>query len=485
MRPREQEAELWRAWMLRHALYRAPSSVADLLLNLELRLREQRGFRSRVRKRAWNHHLCHAMTACFSSPFDEALCVVMDGMGEGSSTAVYSFRAGKLARLDRPSMANLASLGHFYSQLCFAAGFDPAAGEEWKMMGLAAYGTLDAGLYRILRPALMVSEGRLSFSRGYTAAIEQVQQLRRRPAMANADMAFTAQRVFEEVLFEFLIGAHRKWGGENLIFTGGCALNSSANGKILSSTPFRVLHVPMAPGDDGNAIGAALLGWQAAHPGRVPPRFSTPYLGSELAGGTLDRLRRFGLEPCFSAETDGQLADFVADALAGGAIVGLARGRAEFGHRALGTRSILADPRSPGIRDRINASVKFREEFRPFAPSILHECGPGYFQDYAASPYMERTLTWRPGCAPPGVCHVDGTGRLQSVTESANPFLYQLISAFRHRTGMPILLNTSFNVMGRPMVHDVEDAVGVFLTSDIDLLVLDDRAFRKPPRLAG
>jgi len=235
----------------------------------------------------------------------------------------------------------------------------------------------------------------------------------------------------------------------------------------------------MAPGDDGNSIGAALLGWQAAHPDQVPPRFSTPYLGSELANSGLDRLRQFGLEPCFTAETPNRLAEFIAGELADGAIVGLARGRAEFGHRALGARSILADPRSPGIRDRINGSVKFREEFRPFAPSVLHESGSEYFQDYTYAPYMERTLKWLQGRGPSGVCHVDNTGRLQSVTEQINPFFYDLISAFRDKTGLPILLNTSFNVMGRPMVHDVEDALGVFLTSDIDLLVLNDFVFRK------
>jgi carbamoyltransferase len=483
-RPLAQEAALWRAWMLRHALYRAPSSKADLLLNLELRLREQRGFRQRLRKQAWNHHLCHAMTACFSSSFDDALCVVMDGMGEGGSTSVYRFRDGRLTRLDRPSIANLASLGHFYSQVCFAAGFDPEAGEEWKLMGLAAYGTLDEDLYRTMRAALTVGDGRLSFARGYTAMMEGLMPLRRRGPMANANVAFTAQRVFEDVMCEFLTRAYEKWGGDNLILCGGCALNSSANGKILATTPFRRLHVPMAPGDDGNSIGAALLGWQAAHPGQSPPRFSTPYLGSELADSGLNRLRQFGLEPCLTAEHPNQLAEFVADELAGGAIVGLVRGRAEFGHRALGARSILADPRSPSIRNRINASVKFREDFRPFAPSVLHECGSDYFQHYSYAPYMERALKWLPDRAPPGVNHVDNTGRLQSVTKSANPFFYDLISAFRGKTGLPIVLNTSFNVMGRPMVHDVEDAVGVFLTSDIDLLVLNDLAFRKPPRTA-
>jgi carbamoyltransferase len=480
--PVDREAALWRAWTLRHALYRAPSSATNLLLNLELRLREQRGFRQRLRKRAWNHHLCHAMTACFSSPFENALCVIVDGMGEGGSTSVYRFQDERLTRLDRPSRTNLASLGHFYSQLCFAAGFDPEAGEEWKLMGLAAYGTLDEDLYRTLRAALKVGDGRLSFSRGYAAVMERLMPLRRRGPMANANVAFTAQKVFEDVLFEFLAHAHGKWGGDNLIFSGGCALNSSANGKIPAATPFRRLHVPMAPGDDGNSIGAALLGWQAAHRGRVPPRFSTPYLGSELGEGALGRLRQFGLEPCFAAETPDQLVEFVAGELARGAIVGLVRGRAEFGHRALGGRSILADPRSPGIRDRINASVKFREDFRPLAPSVLHDCGGDYFQDYAYAPYMERTLKWLPGRAPPGVSHVDGTGRVHSVTELANPFFYSLISSFHRKTGLPILLNTSFNVMGRPLVHDVEDAVGVFLTADIDLLVLNDLAFRKPRR---
>ncbi|GAB2177048.1 carbamoyltransferase [Dongia sp. agr-C8] len=482
--PRDREAELWRAWILRHALYRAPSSQADLLLNLELRLREQRGFRQRFRKQAWNHHLCHAMTACFSSPFDDALCVIMDGMGEGGSSAVYRFQDGRLTRLDRPSVANLASLGHFFSQVTFAAGFDPEAGEEWKLMGLAAYGVLDEELYRIMRAALKVGDNRLSFARSYAAMMERLMPMRRRGPMANANLAFTAQKVFEDVLFDFLAQAHGQWGGDNLVLSGGCALNSSANGKILAATPFRRLHVPMAPGDDGNSIGAALLGWQSAHPGQMPPRFSTPYLGSELAPATLERLTQFGLRPCLTAVTPGELVDFVAGELAGGAIVGLVRGRAEFGPRALGARSILADPRSPGIRDRINAAVKFREEFRPFAPSVLHECGSDYFQDYSYAPYMERTLKWLPERAPPGVNHVDNTGRLQSVTERSNPFFHALISAFRDKTGLPILLNTSFNVMGRPMVHEVEDAVGVFLTSDIDLLVLDDLAFRKPSSTA-
>ncbi|MBL8579072.1 MAG: carbamoyltransferase [Mesorhizobium sp.] len=476
------EAALGRAWTFRHGLYKAPTSVSDLMLNLELRLREQRGFHSRIRKQGWNHHLCHAAAACLSSPFEEALCVVMDGMGEGSSTAVFSFHNGELMRLDAPRYANLASLGIFYSQICFAAGFDPLAGEEWKLMGLAAYGKLDLELYDQLKGALVVRANHLSLSRSYAATIDRLLPMRERGPEANADLAFTAQRVFEETLFEFLIEAHRRWGGENLVFTGGCALNSSANGKILASTPFRHLHIPMAPGDDGNAAGAALLAWQADHPGARAPRFSSPYLGSALRPETVVRLSEHGIAPYMKAANPDHLADLIADELANGSIVGLMQGRAEFGPRALGNRSILADPRSPSIKDRLNASVKFREKFRPFAPSILHEFGPEYFEDYAMSPYMDRTLRWLPGKAPEGVRHVDDTGRLQSVTEMGNPFFHKLISAFYDRTGLPIVLNTSFNVMGRPMVHDAEDAIGVFFTSGLDILVLGDTAFRKSTR---
>jgi carbamoyltransferase len=238
----------------------------------------------------------------------------------------------------------------------------------------------------------------------------------------------------------------------------------------------------MAPGDDGNAPGAALLAWQAANGDRRPPRFAGPYLGSKASTDTLERFARDGVTPCFEARDDDELTEFVAGRLAEGAIVGWMQGRAEFGPRALGNRSILADPRSPDVRDRLNATVKFREEFRPFAPSILHEFGPDYFHDYSPSLYMDRTLRWIAERAPPGVAHVDRTGRLQSVFEEMNPLYYKLIKAFHRLTGVPILLNTSFNVMGRPIIHDVEDALGVFLTSGIDYLSVSNKVFAKPSR---
>lgn len=477
--PANREAWLWLGWLFRHALYRAPASANELLLNLELRLQERHDFRHRLNKNTWNHHLCHAATACFSSPFDTALCVVVDGMGEGSSTAVFSFENGKITRLDAQRYTNLASLGSFYSQACFAAGFDPHAGEEWKLMGLAAYGKLDQELYHLLRPALQVKGDHFVFSKTFAERMQQILPARKNGFRQNADLAFTAQQVFEELLFELLAAIHQRWGGENLIVTGGCALNSSANGKILAHTPFKQLHVPMAPGDDGNSVGAALLSWQAANPGKTPDKFHSPYLGSKLSTSTVERFKRHGHKPDFTAKTPQQLSDHVARALAEGAIVGWVQGRAEFGHRALGNRSILADPRPADIRDRLNAAVKFREEFRPFAPSILDEYGADWFFDYTQSPYMAKTFKWRPGLAPAGVRHADDTGRLQSVSKQNNPVFHNLISAFHKITGVPILLNTSFNVMGRPIIHDIEDALGVFYTSGLDLLVLGDDVFRK------
>jgi carbamoyltransferase len=176
------------------------------------------------------------------------------------------------------------------------------------------------------------------------------------------------------------------------------------------------------------------------------------------------------------------IASEAASVLAAGRLLGWVQGRAEFGPRALGNRSILADPRDPGMKDRINRLVKFREEYRPFAPSVLEGYGEGYFLDYQDSPYMERTLHFRPEAAlrVPAVVHVDGTGRLQTVKREWNPRFWELIEAFRGLTGVPLVLNTSFNVMGKPIVHSVEDAVAVFLTTGLDVLVIEDLMLAKP-----
>ncbi len=460
-----------------------------------------------VRIRRYDHHLAHAATAAYTSPFEECVIAVVDGYGEMRSTAFYHYQNGYLKSLvgmpsnDRVAMPTLvpsynmasfslspeeASLGFFYGRLCGLCGFDPIKGEEWKVMGLASYGEYDPALYALLRPLIRVNGLRLEPGCSDSEMLRIQKQLRALarpahvPALEAANLAFTGQQVFEEIMAELLNNLYRYGLSDNLAFVGGCALNSTWNGKILEQTGFKRLHVPSAPADDGNALGSAFLAWCEDHPGkRLPPRFQTPYLGSALSSTAIENMKRFsGLT--WTSDPEG-IHERAARLLDEGKIIGWVQGRAEFGPRALGSRSILADPRPNDMKDRINARVKFREEFRPFAPSILDEFGPDYFENYQTSPYMERTLHWRPEIAEriPAVVHVDGTGRLQSVRREWCPRYYDLIQAFYRHSGIPLLLNTSFNVMDKPIIHSLEDALGTFFTTGLDALVIEDLLVEK------
>ena len=348
-------------------------------------------------------------------------------------------------------------------------------------MGLAAYGQLDQELYSLMKPMLRVEGLSLRRARDFAQRRDRLRKLRGRPAMECADLAFTGQRVFEECVMGLLGHLWQRLPCPNLVLCGGCALNSSANGKILAQTPFEQLYVPSAPADDGNALGAAWLAQRADFPDKSPRSVSlSPYLGSTVSAGDLEKLESFCPLPCIRLPRV-ELIQRTADLLAQGKLLGWFQGRAEWGPRALGNRSILADPRRAEVHERLNAEVKFRELFRPFAPSILHEAGPEYFEDYQESLYMERTLTIRPERRKeiPGVVHVDGTGRLQSVRAESNPLYHELLSEFHRRTGVPILLNTSLNVMGKPIVHSLGDALTVLMLSGLDGLVVGDRLILK------
>lgn len=418
-----------------------------------------------------------------SSPFDEAVCAVLDGFGEGSTTAFFRYEAGQVRRIAPEAKSSRAGLGFFYSRLCKACGFDPIRGEEWKVMGLAAYGEHDPELHAQLRALVRVEGLRFVPSadrhRGWDDLYRQFSDVK--DPIGTVDLAHTGQQVFCELFAELLCNLHARFPSDQLVLGGGCALNSAFTGRVLEMTPFSKVHVSSAPADDGNAVGAALLAYAEEY-GRLPAKQGSmnPYLGDRLRPDTIRNMMRFsGLEP---TATDADTAtERAAQLLADGKIVACARGRAEFGPRALGNRSILADPRRADIKAVINERVKFREAFRPFAPSILDEHGGAYFEDYQHSRYMERALRFRDEVKEriPGVVHVDGTGRLQSVTREWNPAYYALIHRFYELTDVPILLNTSFNVMGKPIVHSVEDALAVFFTSGIDALLFDDLLFEK------
>jgi carbamoyltransferase len=361
-------------------------------------------------------------------------------------------------------------------------GFGPILGEEWKVMGLAGYGSIDPHIYDLLRPMLRVRALGLQAGcsdKELSKKLDELKTLGRQdgePAEEVANLAATGQRVFDEVMTDLLVELHRRSPSDNLALCGGCALNSSYNGRLLEQTPFRRLHVPSAPADDGCALGAAFLAFIEDHPEALfPAAVTSAYLGSSVPQTALQNLKNFGGYCCVQPTVQA-LVDEVSTLLSRGRIVGWMQGRAEFGPRALGHRSILADPRLSDMKDRLNSRVKFREEFRPFAPSILDEHGEEYFDNYQTSRYMERTLRFRSEKAllVPAVVHVDGTGRLQSVRRDWAPLFYDLISAFFRKPGIPLILNTSSNVMGKPIVHSLEDALGLFLTTGVDALVVED-----------
>ncbi|WP_375465243.1 carbamoyltransferase [uncultured Methylobacterium sp.] len=433
-----------------------------------------------VRQRRFAHHLTHAAYALWGSPFSDATALVVDGMGETGAAALYRMAAGRITEVRRHR--GRGSVGFLYGLVTDLAGFDQIKGEEWKIMGLAPYGRTDPDLTALLRRLFTAEGGRLKFADDTTVRAVVAEILARRPADATetgwADLARSGQDIFCELMDVLVAEAWALAPHENLVIAGGCGLNSSYNGRVLARSGFSHLHVPSAPGDDGNAIGAAWLAYAEDHPDWTGPapqaRPLTPYLGSHVSTAPMERLaeqepraRRLGHEAVTRE---------AAEVLAAGGLVGWVQGRAEFGPRALGNRSILADPRPPGAKDALNAKVKYREAFRPFAPSILAEAGPDWFEDYADSPYMERTLVWREGVRDqvPAVVHADGTGRLQSVTRARNPAYAALIAAFSELSGVPILLNTSFNVMGKPILHTAEDAILMFYTTGLDALVVED-----------
>jgi carbamoyltransferase len=422
-----------------------------------------------------DHHLTHAAYACYTSPFNDAVCAVIDGFGEESSTAFYRFADGLLHPIE-PERLSRNSLGHFYNRLCSACGFDPDKGDQWKVMGLAATGHLEHELYEALRGSVTV-DGLELVGRD---RMRSCRVWERSDDFPKADIAHAGQVVFEEAMTTLLRNLRTLDFSENLVLTGGCALNSTYNGKILGSTGFSRLYIPSAPADDGNAIGAAFLSYLAGG-GSLPRRaWQTPYLGSVLSDTILNALARHARKGTVTRHASG-IEHAAAQALAEGKIVGWAQGAAEFGPRALGNRSILGNPTHPNTAERLRSAVKTREEFRPFAPAILHEYGSDYFRDYQESPYMERTLQYKPSAAArvAAVVHSDNTGRIQTVKREWNPRFHCVVDSFRRLTGVPLVLNTSMNISGRPIVHSIEDAIGLFHTTGLDLMFIGDCCIRK------
>jgi len=433
----------------------------------------------------FDHHLTHAATACYSSPYTEAACAVIDSFGEKGSIAFYQYKNQKLTCLYESK--GTGSLGFYYMKITELCGFDWLKGEEWKVMGLSSYGKLNLELYELLKSTISVQGFKcVHNSKNLFTSIETLQKFNRKESQSieqAADLAYTGQYFFSELMSELLQHLQKVTACKNLALGGGCALNSAFNGQIKQRTNFEQVFIPSAPADDGTALGAA---WLALHNDKpalsldTEKKILSPYLGSTISDAAVVSLMQYNRSLDIQYLPN-RICNETARLLAEGQLIAWVQGRAEYGPRALGNRSILADPRQAATKDNINQMIKFRESFRPFAPSVLDQYAADFFEDYHQSPYMDKTLKIRESMQQKiaAVCHVDGTGRLQTVKQEWNPRFYNLIDNFYQLTQVPILLNTSFNVMGKPLVHSLNDAISVFLTTGLDALVINDYLIRK------
>jgi carbamoyltransferase len=454
------------------------------------------------------HHAAHAASAYLPSPFDEAAVLTVDGVGEWATTTVGRGRGAALELLEEQRFPH--SLGLFYATLTAFAGFRVNSG-EYKLMGLAPYG--DARFAEVMRRELLhvgddgtvrLNLRHFDFAAGTEMARASLAGLLGGPprregdalTQREADIAASVQVVTEEAMLALARRAVARAGCARLCLAGGVALNCVAVSKILDAGVAREVFVQPAAGDAGGALGAALLGAQELTPGSRPTRApGGDALRNALLGPTVPEaqmraaLDRVGLR--YQRHDEAELDARAAEMLAAGAVIGWYQGRMEFGPRALGARSILADPRSFEVRGRVNRVVKRREDFRPFAPSVLLEEASAWFDLEGPAPYMTRTArvrgfegarregvapgdfaAWRVDSPLAAITHVDGSARLQTVSRQDHPRYHALLRAFHRRTGVPALLNTSFNLRGEPVVSSPDDACRTFAHGQLDALCM-------------
>ena len=423
-----------------------------------------------------DHHLAHAISAYAFSGFDETAVLVLDGRGAWEATSLWHGRDGRLEHVWTIPWPN--SLGLFYAQFTSYLGFQPYS-DEWKVMGLAPYGEPGIDLREFIVPdnnPYHVS-ARLLLGRDSspTGAIEARFGPKRIPESdidaRHKNLAFAVQDACEEAMMTLARAAVDKTGCRKLCLAGGVALNSKANGKILASGVAEQLFVQPAASDEGVCLGAALAP-NMENGGKLPVHaMRHVYLGSASSDEEIENtLKTYKLRA--TPVVDPAMA--AAELLADGKILGWFQGRMEFGPRALGNRSILADPRDPEMNVKVNNAVKFREWWRPFAPSMLAEVADQYLESATDSPFMILTAQVKPEkrSVIPSVTHVDGSARPHTVEREVNPLYWRLIHEFGQRTGVPVVMNTSFNLRGEPIVCSPTDAVRTFFSSGMDALVI-------------
>ncbi len=455
------------------------------------------------------HHPAHLASAFFVSPFDKAACCAIDGFGDFVSTSFAVGEANQIELLDKVYFPH--SLGMLYTAITQFIGFH-SYGDEFKVMGLAPYGkpayvdairqlvtlvedgkfelTLDYFRHWSDGVEMEWDEGYPTLGRVYSDRLHELLGPARNPTDAltarEEDIAHSLQVVYEECAMHVLNGLWERRPLGALCLAGGCAMNSVANGKIRKRTPFRSVYIQPAAGDNGTALGAACYVWHQVLGHRRAFAMEHGYWGTahhvdDVVTGipASDDEWTYAVEVC---ETERDAARVAAALIAAGNVVGWYQGRMEWGARALGNRSILADPRRKDVRELINTKIKFRERFRPFAPSIAEEALHDYFEDAAPDPFMQQVYPVRPDKREviPAVTHVDGSGRLQTVSRRTNPTYYALIKEFERLTGVPVVLNTSFNE-NEPIVDTPAQALDCFLRTRMDAIVLHRTVIRRQP----
>ncbi|HXK43597.1 MAG TPA: carbamoyltransferase C-terminal domain-containing protein [Anaerolineae bacterium] len=464
------------AELVRRIWYAGSASYSEYFLHL-----------THQTQRFWiPHHTAHAASAYFAAPFDQAAILVIDGMGEWPVTTAFRARGPRLERLRQVSYPH--SIGFLYSAFTEYLGFEPFDA-EYKVMGLAAYGDPSRYRQQLREIVQLQADGRYRLDLSYfnfqydygrstwynprrmTETFGPPWPREELPDQRCADIAAALQERTEEMIFHLADWLHAATGMDDLCLAGGVALNSVANGKLLRRGPFRRIYIQGAANDAGCALGTALYRAHAVH-GRPWEELRHLFYGPGYTAAEVETALKATHMPYRRIEDPAETA---ARLLVENKIVGWYQGRMEFGPRALGNRSILGDPRREDMKDRINAAIKFREPFRPFAPSVLAEHAAEFFTDIAESPFMILVTDVRPEkrAVVPAITHVDGSGRLHTVERAVNPCYWQLIARFGELTGVPLVLNTSFNVRGQPIVNTPTEALATFYTSGLDALVID------------
>lgn len=495
--------------ILRTHIHHAPKGLRSFIKTLPIWLKERLNMKRTLSKelnelwhckRNWDvrfveHHLSHAAFSYFTSGYEKAAVLVVDAVGENATTSIYKGDKGKITLIGQQSFPH--SLGLLYSAFTYFLGFTVNS-DEYKVMGLAPYGNIEAEqtqhFISVIENMLIdiSDDGSLLLNEKYFRFMyglrmvddrewEKLFGIGKRDAngeinQSYMNLAAAIQSVTEQILLKLTRHAKNSTSCNQLCLSGGCALNCAAMGKIRESGIFENVYVPFAPGDDGGAIGAAL------YLNSLLDSFSTralhPYLGAEYSDNDVFAILNKSSLP-YNRLSDEILFEKVARSLSKGKIVGWFQGRMEFGPRALGNRSILADPRNSQMKEIVNSKVKFREAFRPFAPIVIKEKATQYFGS-SDSPYMMFTTFVHHDCnAIPAVTHVDNSARVQTVSKTDNIRMYLLLKTFERLTGCPVLMNTSFNIMGEPIVCSPEDAVHTFLNSGIDILVINNYIVEK------